>query len=338
MASIRKLKSGNYQAIVYVTEENGERKNEYFTAPTKREALAKAREFELVKEDRKLKGATVQEAIKEYIENKSAILSPSTVVMYKSILRNKLKDIMPLRVLTLTANDVQLAINKEAVKSSPKTVRNIYGLLSASIGVYNVHFNIALPQKKKYSVFIPTHADIQKLMCAVKGTQLELPVMLASVLGLRRSEVFALEWSDVDFENSLMYVNKAIVANEYNEYVLKTTKTPFSTRIVPIPEHFLKVLETHKGEGKVCTIKSPQMITWHFRKTTKELFGHSFRFHDLRHYTASVMLALGVPDKYAMKIMGHATNNMLKNVYQHTFEEKEKEVHKTIGDFYNNLI
>lgn len=48
-----------------------------------------------------------------------------------------------------------------------------------------------------------------------------------------------------------------------------------------------------------------------------------YRFHDLRHANASVMLAVGVPDKYSMKRMGHATNNMLKTTYQHTIKEKE---------------
>lgn len=50
------------------------------------------------------------------------------------------------------------------------------------------------------------------------------------------------------------------------------------------------------------------------------------RFHDLRHYNASVMLSLGIPDKYAMQRMGHATPVMLKRVYQHLMDEKEKEV------------
>lgn len=59
-----------------------------------------------------------------------------------------------------------------------------------------------------------------------------------------------------------------------------------------------------------------------------------YRFHDLRHYQASVMLALGVPDKYAMQRMGHASINMLKNVCQHTMASKEKEVSYQIDDFF----
>ncbi len=50
------------------------------------------------------------------------------------------------------------------------------------------------------------------------------------------------------------------------------------------------------------------------------------------------MLAFGIPDKYAMEIMGHATNNMLKNVYQHTFEEKQNQVAKDLNVYFSEIM
>ena len=52
------------------------------------------------------------------------------------------------------------------------------------------------------------------------------------------------------------------------------------------------------------------------------------------HTNASVMLALGVPDKYAMERMGHATNNMLKTVYQHTMRDKQDQVSDVVDDYF----
>ena len=66
--------------------------------------------------------------------------------------------------------------------------------------------------------------------------------------------------------------------------------------------------------------------------------GCSFRFHDLRHYNASVMLALGVPDKYAMQRMGHSTPNMLKTVYQHIMEKAQNEQDKKVNDYMSDLL
>ena len=63
-----------------------------------------------------------------------------------------------------------------------------------------------------------------------------------------------------------------------------------------------------------------------------------YRFHDLRHVQASVMLALGVPDKYAMERMGHASTNMLKTVYQHTMKSKSEEVADIVDTFFSEKL
>ena len=61
------------------------------------------------------------------------------------------------------------------------------------------------------------------------------------------------------------------------------------------------------------------------------------RFHDLRHLNASVMLQLGIPDKYAMERGGWSTNQTLKNVYQHTFSAERQIVDDKIDQFFENI-
>ena len=70
----------------------------------------------------------------------------------------------------------------------------------------------------------------------------------------------------------------------------------------------------------------------------RNALGLKCRFHDLRHYNASIMLALNVPDKYAMKRMGYSTPATLKKVYQHTMQDKEKEVTSTINSQMSSLF
>jgi len=55
-----------------------------------------------------------------------------------------------------------------------------------------------------------------------------------------------------------------------------------------------------------------------------------FRFHDLRHYQASILHAMGVPDKYIMERGGWKTDSTLKNIYQHTMDAKRQEVEAEI--------
>lgn len=56
----------------------------------------------------------------------------------------------------------------------------------------------------------------------------------------------------------------------------------------------------------------------------------------MRHYYASIMLALGVPDKYAMERMGHSTNSMLKH-YQESVKEKDIEINNAMNDYFSRL-
>ena len=63
-----------------------------------------------------------------------------------------------------------------------------------------------------------------------------------------------------------------------------------------------------------------------------------FRFHDLRHYQASILHAMGVPDKYIMQRGGWRTDNTLKNIYQHTFDKTTKEVSDKINDYFTDIL
>ena len=79
-------------------------------------------------------------------------------------------------------------------------------------------------------------------------------------------------------------------------------------------------------------------LSYHFEQACKRAGVRKMRFHDLRHYSASVLLMLGVPDKYAMERMGHATNNMLKTVYQHTMAEKRSEVDDAVDKYFSTNL
>jgi integrase len=61
-------------------------------------------------------------------------------------------------------------------------------------------------------------------------------------------------------------------------------------------------------------------------------------FHELRHMNASIMLMLGIPDKYAMERGGWSTNSTLKSVYQHTFSSERKAADKKINDYFISLL
>lgn len=331
MAKAKKLPSGTWRALAYshtdnVLQDDGSikkiRRYESFTADTEDEANLLAAQFR-VKRKRcaKPSNTTVREAMDSYLAIKSSVLSPSTIKGYKWIKNHVYLDICNTKLLNLTNNIVQSEVNKDAAQRSPKSVRNSYAFLTAVLDMYHPDFKlqITLPPKQKVALYIPTDKDIKKLLSGVAGTSFELPILLAAFGSLRRSEVCALESSDIS--KNCIHVRRALVKNDKLKYVLKPPKTFSGDRIIELPKFVIKKM---KGiDGRIVKL-TPDYITRRFPQILKSLNIPSFRFHDLRHYQASILHALGIPDKYIMERGGWKTDSTLKNIYQHTMADKSK--------------
>jgi integrase len=178
---------------------------------------------------------------------------------------------------------------------------------------------------------IPGDDDVSNMIDSITGKRMEVAILLGACVGLRRSEISALKPEDFNLEKGTIAIKRAFVRDKKTkQWVLKGTKTYNSTRTLNAPRFIIeKALALEPVSGYVIGLM-PNTITNQFCCLRNKL-GIDCRFHDLRHYNASIMLALGIPDKYAMERMGHATTNMLKTTYQHTFAEKTIEVSQLIN-------
>lgn len=341
MAKAKQLPSGKWRTRVYSHTEiaNGKEKRIYesFTADTKKESEFMAAKFAMDKNSVTRANITVEKAIQVYIDSKDKILSPATIRAYRLNAKNHLEGIKQIQVDKLTSVLVQAEINSLVGKGlSPKTIRNIYGMLTAALkeAKPDIALKCLLPQKIKTDISVPTGSELDRFI-ELADADMKIVIKLAAFMGLRRSEICALEWKDIDIKNKKLHINKALVLNNSNEYVLKGTKTTSSTRTLDIPNIILSDFERTEHQGENVVSLTPLCITKRFRAITKKAKCQDYRFHDLRHYYASVMLMLGIPDKYAMERMGHSTNNMLKTVYQHTFEQKQVEIANKLNDFFD---
>lgn len=337
MAKAKKLPSGSWRVNQYVGKDaDGKRVYKSFTADSKKEAEFMAAEYVMYYKDlEKPRNMTVGMAIDKYIEIKDHVLSPSTIMGYKQIRRTYFKRIEDVKLGALTNDTIQTEINALSKTVSAKTVKNAYGLLSAALKEYYpaLQLNITLPQRKRPDIYIPTEDEMAIIMSAVRDTPMEIPVALAAYLGMRKSEILALKWSKVDFTTKTITIDSAIVKSE-NGLVTKAPKSSAGQRTIDLPDTVVEILKHHRNDSEyVCTV-SEGMIFKNFSSILKQNHIEHFRFHDLRHYHASVLLELGIPDKYAMERMGHATNNILKNVYQHTRTEKQKEVSSALNAYF----
>ena len=336
MATAKKLPSGQWRTLVYShTDENGKRIYESFTADTKRESEFMAAEFALNKKKNKKKlTLTYGEALSKYIEDRSKVLSPGTIREYKRSRKKDLQDLMNIPLTKITQEMVQKAINKESLTHSPKSVRNMHGLLSAVMRTYRPDFvlNTALPKKVRPQIYVPSDAEVSKLLKCVEDTELELPVLLAAFGPMRRSEICAL--TDDNIQGNLVHVKNAMVLDENSKWVIKAPKSFAGDRIISFPDF---VAEKFKGiNGRIVKI-NPSQITDRFADVLKKNKLEHFRFHDLRHYSASIQHALGIPDVYIMQRGGWGSDGVLKSVYRHAMDDKLKEMNEAANRHFEEV-
>ena len=349
MATAKKLPSGSWRVRVYshteeILQPDGTMKEKKvyksFTCddPTpkgKRKCEAEAAAWAQDKEHKsRTDSLTFGQALHNYISSRENVLSPTTTRSYNSIKRLYIQSLMDIKIEDITQEDIQKAINIEALKLSPKTVRNIHGLISATLGVYrpSMALNTSLPKKKRVELYIPTDADVKKLINYVSGTEMELPVLLAAFGPMRRGEICALESTDI--QGNTVHVCKNMVPTEDRRWVIKTPKSYSGDRFIEYPDF---VAEKWKGKvGRIVTLK-PDQITNRFIDCLERAGIEHFRFHDLRHYSASILHALGIPDVYIMQRGGWGNDGTLKSIYRHALSDKMKEANNTANRYFSEL-
>ena len=329
----KKLPSGRWLIQVMA-----DKKRVSFTAATEKECVAKAAEYKAgLRKSVDPLAITVGTAIDRYIELRTPVISPATVAGYKRIRKNALQDIMDVNLRSLTQEKVQRSVNTMAKDHSPKSIRNAHGLLSAALQEFYPDFILrtALPQKKPAEIHIPDENDIAIILKNCIGTRMELPILLALWLGLRASEIRGLTWESVD--GDYLHIKQAIVSDENGKPALKTTKTAAGDRYIKAPRRILDLIQRQPKTDEYIVHMSGQAMYKSFSRLCEKWRLPHYRFHDLRHASASVALILGIPDKYSMRRMGHATDNMLKTTYQHTMRSREDQYADLMDGYFEKI-
>lgn len=347
----KKTKSGKWRVRVYdYTDASGKEHVRSFTAATKAHAELMAASFASAKKSRRqaLEAGTVGALVDEYIAIMTPTLSPSTISAYKRVRSHAFPGLMELPVSKLTASKVQSAVNAEISRKNdrtgaaltPKTIKNEWGLVSAALAeLAGLRFTPSLPA---YQVAPKDLPEPETVMAAVQGTDIELPVMLALCLGLRMSEIRGLRCSD--FDGSTVTIRQTVVDTSDGAVLKSTGKTSTSLRRLSVPRFVAEMINLSTpyqnwlktGADGFLEPRSRSAIYGRWQTVSKHA-GISMSFHELRALNASVMLALGVPDKYAMARGGWKTPHVMKAHYQQTLDAERARFDEQVDGFFENL-
>lgn len=300
--------------------------------PTQKEAL-QAMSAELDKVKTKYDRLTFKGAAGEYVEMKRNVLSPKTIKEYSDMPKRFPDWFNNLPLAEITQVDINRIVNELAKSKAPKTVRNYHGLISAILGTFRPDMKIytKLPQKVKSEPYTPSQEDVRAILETAKGTMFEIPITLACY-GMRRSEICALTLEDIS--GDVVHITKAMVQDENRKWVIKSTKTTESTRDIIISQ---ELADKIREQGYVYR-GFPNSITAYLTRIEKQLGIQHFTIHKLRHYFASQMSALGVPDADIMKLGGWQSDHVMKSIYRHSMMDKEEKAKREAADKLGKVL
>lgn len=202
---------------------------------------------------------------------------------------------------------------------------------------------IIRPKKEAFVGSSYSASEVNQLLEIVKGTKIELAVILGAFYGLRRSEVVGLKWSAIDLVNKTITIKHTVTSGSLDGKLITIekdrTKNKASLRTLPLVDAFYDLLVQMKEQqeinqqlfkGSYCKdyigyiyvdalgdrIK-PNYITQHFALVLKKNGMRHIRFHDLRHSCASLLLANGVSMKEVQEWLGHSDYSTTANIYSH---------------------
>lgn len=279
-------------------------------------------------------------------------------VTQKSYIDNMNRYIFPLlgnvRIQELTTNQVQRFINRlnnsaptSGAPLKPKTVRNIFLNLSASMEkaeqLEMIHKSpcrhAVLPKAIKVCGTAYDIDEVQALLNAAKGTDLEVPLYIEVCLGLRRGELLALKYSSINWETNVISITESMV-KVGSKVIVKEPKTQSGKRDLVAPAHLMKMLREHHvwyleqklklgadftdSDLVVCQANGkpyyPDNLSHMFRDLLLKNGLRYIRFHDLRHTNASLMIANGIDVKVAQERLGHSDVTTTLNIYSHVLK------------------
>lgn len=353
--SIFQRANGRWTAAITVgTNGDGKRIRKWVSGKTKKEVTD-----ELTKlQGQKLNGTlvdsgrmTVGDLIDKWLETSSRPnTEPNTHARYDSIARLHVKPaIGSVKLSKLNPLHVQTMLSTMETESVGERTRgHVYAVLRRALNVgvrwglvvRNVCDAVDPPKQTRAKIMTLTEDQVSKLLAATDGTRWNALFVLALATALRQGELFASKWEDIDLDAGVLSVRHSLEELK-GKHRVKEPKSKSGRRQVTIPAGAIAALRAHKliqeseclgASGLVfCATEGGFIRKSNFERRVWNKFREkagipaTITFHDLRHTSATILLAAGVHPKIVQERLGHSSIQLTMDTYSHVLPTMQQD-------------
>lgn len=293
-------------------------------------------------------GLTVRNFLRQWLEGKRA-LRDTTRRGYEIHLRRYLvPNIGEMRLSDLRPHHIDMLyadlLSDENSSATPTTIRHIHATLRSALNTavkrrlipWNPAEHVELPERSRPATSVWSPEQLGAFLDSIADHRLYAYFHIVAFAGLRRGEALGMAWEDIDFDHGLIRVRQQLVDAGRGAY-LGPPKTRSGVRRVPVDAFTVDVLRAHRRKqqdeqtrwgrawadtGLVFTREDgtafrPEYLTHLFKRLVDAANLPRIRLHDLRHTSASLALAAGIPIKVVSDRLGHSSTSITSDLYTH---------------------
>lgn len=312
--------------------------------------IAEMEQGKLTQKSNKKVGEWMDEWLDNYLPN----IEETTRRGYRNKIKCYIKPVLgDIYIKSLRTEHIQRMVNDMIDREfSPKSIRDAFNNINAAMKKavklrlipYNPCEAVELPKLKKYRAEVYSAEMIQELLDIATGTDMYLPIFLLVMVGLRRGELLALRWEDIDFKNNILKVRKNMVNGEKG-CIIKAPKSESGIRDIYLGDDVMTVLKQARLDymndafsygvgfqnlGFVIRQEDgspyrPDSMTQKWERFVEAHNLPKIRLHDLRHSNATALIQAGVNPRVVQQRLGHSDVNITLNTYTHVLPEMDME-------------
>jgi integrase len=323
---------------------------------------------------------TLADWVAEWMELRARSVSTKTAEHYQALLSVHVLPVLGERVLQeIDVAQIDRLYGRLAEQLSPRSVRHIHVVLKACLRAAvlkrrlfdNPAERADTPKAKESDAWNVLDAEqLNALVQGFKGTALYGIVCVAAFSGMRRNEILALRWGDIDFARSTIKVSRSLEETKAKGRTTKEPKSARGQRLIAIDPWLLELLRAeHRRHLAIMAglpadsaqvsldlvrlppdalvfpstvqpfdfmrMRCPTAVTQQFVKHAAEV-GFPIRLHDLRHSHGTILLSRGVPLHEVAGRLGHDAAVLLKT-YAHRLPKEDQRSAEIIGAMTSGL-